>query len=83
MSTPLEIARALLEDEISSLGRPSPDTAAWFTLRAKSLGLSSLRKMEQLGLGTLSDRGQAADQFVRAARKKAKIVTPKDVAAEA
>ena len=48
MSTPqLDSAIGALEAEISTLGAPRPGDALWFTLQAKSLGLSLLRTLRQ------------------------------------
>ena len=56
MSSPqLDSAIGALEAEISSLGTPQlkpgePATALWFTLQAKSLGLSLLRSLRQYNI---------------------------------
>jgi len=73
MTTPLEAARALLEAEVQSLGRPAVDSVDWFSLRAKSLALSVLRRAEQLGLGSVSDGGAAVERFVKNARTACKV----------
>lgn len=57
MSTPqLDSAIAMLEEEISRLGTPASPangeaaSALWWTLRAKSTGLSLLKAMRQRGI---------------------------------
>ena len=52
----LERAIELLEAEVAdfrqgSPGQPKEGTPEWFLLRAKALGLSSLRRMQQLQVG--------------------------------
>lgn len=46
----MEYAIKLLEEEIEALGTPREGTTAWWTLRAKSLGLSFLRTVKQRGI---------------------------------
>ena len=50
----IDVAIGMLEEEILSSGhgtkqQPKDGTAEWFILRARSLGLSHLRRMKQLG----------------------------------
>ena len=70
----LDAAIAVLESEVAALmavNRPSAagadvntGSADWFLLRAKSLSLSSLRRMAQLGL---HEDAAAAERYHRAA----------------
>lgn len=72
MSHPLDVAIAELELEVTALGAPDPATVGWFTLRAKSTGLTMLRVLKQRGL---QDDPAAAENF----RKNARKVIVKDV----
>ena len=70
----IDAAIALLDAEVQGL-QPTPARAAtpawagssdWFLLRAKSLGLSSLRRMKQLGVDV---DPPASERFHRTAEK--------------
>lgn len=65
MATPLDAAIAVLEEEIASFqqgtkDQPKEKTTDWFLLRAKSLGLSSLKTM---AARQLADDPVGAERF--------------------
>lgn len=66
MSHPIELAVALLQDEVTTLGTPKEHTIAWFTLRAKSHGLSLLRAMLKKGY---HESPEAAETFRKGLRQ--------------
>lgn len=55
----LGVAISLLDLEIQKLGDPKVGTAAWWTLRGKSTGLSLLKTLQQRGITD----PVAADEF--------------------
>lgn len=66
MTPPIDSAIALLEFEISKLGKPDAHTSLWFVLRAKSTGLSLLRAMKQAGV---ADDPLTAEAFRKEVRE--------------
>lgn len=59
----IDTAIAKLDAEIAALGFPAENTAEWWTLRAKSTGVSLLRAIQAKSLTTLE-----ADQFRKGVR---------------
>lgn len=75
MALPIELAIALLEDEIQALGKPREGTSQWFLLRGMSHGLSLLKAM--LAKGFHSDP-LAAETFRKSLRVEIMQATSSD-----
>jgi hypothetical protein len=74
----LDRAIEQLQAEVTAYGQgtltqPLPDTTEWFLLRAKTLGLSSLKRMRQLGVELDSS---AAERYYRKSSKAVKAEEP-------
>lgn len=72
--TPLEQAISSLQDEVDGFhqgtkSQPADDSADFFTLRAKALGLSVLKRLVQLGI---EGDSAAVERFYRACAKQHK-----------
>lgn len=55
MTTPLEVAVNLLQDEFDSYGQgtvdqPADGTTGWYLIRAAALGLAYVKRLQALGL---------------------------------
>ena len=74
----LDRAIEQLQTEVTSYGhgtptQPKPESAEWFLLRAKTLGLSALRRMKQLGV---AGDPAAAERYYRRSSNEVKAVAP-------
>ena len=70
----LKVAITELEQDLANLGlgtpaQPREGSAEWFKMRAAALGLSFLRKMQQMGLET---RPGPAEKFYRDSSRRVK-----------
>lgn len=73
--TPLEQAISSLQDEVDGFNQgtksqPKDDSADFFALRAKALGLSVLKRIAQLGI---EGDAAAVERFYRACAKQHKL----------
>ena len=80
MTHPIDIAIASLQAEVDdfhqgSKQQPKENSAAWFSLRAKALGLSYLKRLQQL---EAHHDFEASERFYRACSKQFKLTKVPD-----
>jgi len=80
MTHPIEAAIASLQSEVEDFQQgsgqqPKENSAAWFTLRAKALGLSYLKRVKQL---EAHHDPATSDRFYRACSKQFKLTNIPD-----
>ena len=80
----LDRAIVQLQAEISAFRQGTPqqpgeNSTDWFLLRAKALGLSMLKRMQQL---ELKERPAEAERYYRNCSKTAKLETEKELTVE-